>query len=109
MEKCLCLRGGSDHYGDLGMTASSTFCTTISRNTTTKSPGCLEAYCGAHTSSTKNKTRDRSMTDIELVEANIEKDEKSRQTEWPAALQRVVMGEVKESLIAKRRSSTLKR
>jgi hypothetical protein len=108
----------SDPYSDWRVTASSTFYTPLTHNLNTAlSHSFGEAYCDAHSSATSTNNNFTTTTaflnpdlgSADLAKARREQSERCNQPTWPAALQKVVVGDVKDSLIAKRRRSTLKR
>jgi hypothetical protein len=104
------LREGNEHYNEMIISASSTFYTPLTRGTPTKANGHQGVYSDAHTPGASHiTTQDLNPADADLHKARTEQSERNRLSSWPAALQKVVVGEVKESLIAKRRRSTLKR
>lgn len=112
------VRGGNGDYDELdpSVAASSFFHTPLTTRTTpTQTPKYHEAYCAAHTPTRKNSNSDpghtRADADMEadLHKARTEQSEGNKASRWPAMLQKVVVGEVTESVIAKRRRSTLGR
>jgi hypothetical protein len=106
------LREGSEHYSysDMAISASSNFYTPLTRSTPTKSRAYQGVYCDAHTPCGSHMSiRDLNPADADLYKARTEQSERNRLSSWPAALQKVVVGDVKEGVIAKRRRSTLKR
>ncbi len=108
-EDSLGMRKGSDHNEGLGLRGAPTFYTPLTRSAM-KSGGYPEAYCDVHTPGKENMViRDASSIDVELNKARMEQSERNRLPSWPATLQKVVVGEVKEGMIAKRRRSTLGR
>jgi hypothetical protein len=103
----------SDPYSDLRVTASSTFYTPVSQNVNA-APRCTydEAYYDAHSTVTSINTTAYQISELDgvgLAKVRREQSERCKQPTWPAALQKVVVGDVKDSLIAKRRRSTLKK
>jgi hypothetical protein len=108
----LSLREGSEHYSysDMAISASSHFYTPLTRSTPTKSCAYQGVYCNAHTPRGSHMSiRDLNPADAELDKARMEQSERNMLSSWPAALQKVVVRDVKEGVIAKRRRSTLKR
>jgi hypothetical protein len=101
------LREDSDHSGESTVSASSNFYTPLPRNAAaTASRGYQERDCNTNSQT----TRDRRLDDVNLARARRKQIDRNRLPEWPANLQKVVVvGDVKESLIAKRRRSTLGR
>jgi hypothetical protein len=103
----------SESSRNLRVTASSTFYTPLSQNfRTAPSYNSDNAYCDENRVLISNSTTAYQHPEIEgvdLAKARREQSERSKQPSWPAALQKVVVGDVKDSLIAKRRRSTLKR
>jgi len=107
------IREDSDPCSDMRVTASSTFYTPLSQNVNTAPSYTYdEAYYDTHSTvtSTNTATYQNSEVDgVDLAKVRREQSERCKQPSWPAALQKVVVGDVKDSLIAKRRRSTLKR
>jgi hypothetical protein len=103
----------SESSRNLRVTASSTFYTPLSQNfRTAPSYNSDNAYYDENRVLISNSTTAYQHPEIEgvdLAKARREQSERSKQPSWPAALQKVVVGDVKDSLIAKRRRSTLKR
>ena len=101
---------GTHYYSAPAITPSSTFYTPLSRSTTAPSNGYQGVYCDLHSASGSiTALQDSGFTHTDLDGVKGEQSERNRVSRWwPAALQQVVVGDVKESLIAKRRS-TLKK
>lgn len=105
------LREGSDYCEDPRVFASSAFYTPLTRSATVSTYGNQQAYCDTHSRSGKKCTATMNvrLADVDPNKARKEQIERARVRNWPAALQKVVVGDVKESGIAKRRRSTLGR
>ncbi|KAF7510241.1 hypothetical protein GJ744_006937 [Endocarpon pusillum] len=101
---------GNYHYGPPTITPSSTFYTPLSRSTTVPSNVYQGLHCDLHSASGSiTDLQDSGFTNTSLDGVGGEQSERNRVSRWwPVALQQVVVGDVKESSIAKRRS-TLKR
>jgi hypothetical protein len=95
---------GSGYRDDVRPSGSSIFYTPTSRTKISGSGGYRDVYCAAHTRGGSGEyTGSAYLADNELEEARRTQRERMRGPKWPAALQKVVVGDVKEGGIAKRR------
>ncbi len=105
------LGDGTQYYSGPTITPSSTFYTPLSHSTRTPSNVYQGVYCDIHSASGNvTAVQHSGFTHTDLDGVNRERSNRDSMSGWwPAALQQVVVGDVGESLIAKRRRSTLKR
>ena len=98
------LSAGSEHYPDPGHARSCMFHTPLTGSILFKALGYQEGQSDPQILMEKNRTaRVPHWLDPELEKVRKEESERMKWPNWPVRLQEVVVGDVKESGIAKRR------